>query len=85
MGEVKTLALLGTTDCSLCESALDLLMSMPELRGVRLQVIDVTRIDDGVERYGARVPVLRYSKHELDAPLTRERVSAWYRRIAQSV
>jgi len=78
MGERPTLCLLGTQDCSLCDAALDLLMSMPELRGARLQVVDIVHLDEGVDRYGSRIPVLLYAGHELDGPLTRERVSVWY-------
>jgi hypothetical protein len=81
MSESETLALLGTRDCSLCESALNLLMSMPELRGTRLRVVDILDLHDGVERYGHRIPVLSRAGQELDAPLTRERIIVWYRRL----
>ena len=64
----RALTLLSTEHCSLCERALDLLLSMPELRGVTLRVVDVARDDALLERYGARVPVLVRAGRELDWP-----------------
>lgn len=62
------MTLLSTEHCSLCEQAIDLLASMPELRGMTLEVVDVAAYDDLLERYGERVPVLRFDERELDWP-----------------
>lgn len=64
----RTLTLLSTEHCSLCERALDLLLSMPELRGLTLRVVDVARDDALLERYGERLPVLLWAERELDWP-----------------
>jgi hypothetical protein len=64
----RTLTLLSTEHCTLCEQALDLLLSMPELRGLTLEVVDVARDDALLERYGMRLPVLILGARELDWP-----------------
>lgn len=69
------LVLLSTDHCHLCEQALDLLTSMPELRGRALAVLDVAGDDALLERYGERVPVLAVGDLELDWPFTRDEVA----------
>lgn len=64
----STLLLLSTEHCTLCEQALDLLLSMPELRGTTLNVVDVAEHEALLERYGPRLPVLCYEGRELDWP-----------------
>ena len=81
MGEYRSMAfrnlvLLSTEHCSLCEQALDLLVSMPELRGLPLHVVDVAEDETLLERYGARLPVLAVAGRELDWPFSREEVVA---------
>lgn len=66
------LTLLSTDHCTLCERALDLLASMPELRGRRLDVVDVAGDQALLERYGERLPVLQVNGRELDWPFTRD-------------
>jgi Glutaredoxin-like domain (DUF836) len=55
---IKSLILYSTSACSLCERAERLLRSMPELRSVTLDVVDIA--DDGplLARYGESIPVL---------------------------
>jgi hypothetical protein len=69
------LVLLSTEHCTLCEQALDLLVSMPELRGRTLDVVDVAADDALLERYGPRLPVLKIADRELAWPFTREDVA----------
>jgi hypothetical protein len=69
------LVLLSTEHCTLCEQALDLLISMPELRGRALDVVDVAADDALLERYGPRLPVLKIADTELAWPFTREDVA----------
>ncbi|NKB97677.1 MAG: glutaredoxin family protein [Pseudomonadales bacterium] len=67
-----------TTDgCSLCEVALDQILGMPLLAGLRMEVIDVALDDDLVARYGATLPVLVFSDHELHAPFDAAKVEQW--------
>lgn len=65
------LILYSTDHCTLCERALDLLASMPELRGHSLVVVDVARDDALLVRYGPRLPVLALGPHELAWPFGR--------------
>ena len=50
--------LYSTDYCTLCEQALDLLLSMPELAGTQLKVVDVAQDEALQVRYGERLPVL---------------------------
>jgi glutaredoxin len=68
------LVLYSTEHCALCERAIDLLFSMPELRSVTLDVVDVADDDTLAERYGARLPVLAGGGTELDWPFDRTAV-----------
>lgn len=82
MADRPALKLMSTPGCSLCEQALDLLLSMPELAGWRLAVVDVVNLENGVERYGERLPVLVSGDRELDGPLGREAVRVWISALA---
>jgi len=68
--ESGRLVLLSTKHCSLCEQALDLLFSMPELGGHPLRVVDVVDDDTLLARYGERLPVLVVHGQELFWPFT---------------
>ena len=57
MSEIRVI-LYSTDHCTLCEQALDLLLSMPELAGRQLDVVDVAEDDALLSRYGERLPVL---------------------------
>ena len=70
-----SLVLLSTEHCSLCEQALDALLSMPELRGHALQVVDVADDDVLLARYGEHLPVLRYRGATLYWPFTRSELA----------
>jgi hypothetical protein len=71
------LVLLSTEHCTLCEKALDILFSMPELRGRSLQVVDVAEDDALQSRFGERIPVLLDSGRELGWPFTAAEVARW--------
>lgn len=75
MNDSRTLVLLSTEHCTLCEAALDLLLSMPELKGMTLDVVDVALHEELQGRYGQRLPVLRYAGRELDWPFDGPRVA----------
>ena len=55
---VLELTLYSTDHCTLCDQALDLLFSMPELAGQSVQVVDVATDDALLAQYGERLPVL---------------------------
>jgi hypothetical protein len=68
------LLLYSTDPCSLCERALDLLFSMPELRALTLDVVDVADDPALTDRYGPRIPVLMVGPVELGWPFDRASV-----------
>jgi hypothetical protein len=84
------LLLLSTDHCSLCEKALDLLLSMPELQGLGLDVVDVADDDALLSRFADRLPVLAVRSADnsltdtLDWPFNPAAVSGWLRQLEQS-
>lgn len=68
------MVLYSTGGCTLCEQALELLLSMPELSGLALRVVDVADQDELLQRYGERIPVLGFAGREIDPPLDRDTV-----------
>ncbi|MDH3642660.1 MAG: glutaredoxin family protein [Gammaproteobacteria bacterium] len=71
-----SIVLYSTDHCTLCDRALDLLLSMPELQGRSLEVVDVAADDALLDRYGERLPVLRFGVRELSWPFSAQDVSA---------
>ncbi len=69
-----SLLMYGTSACSLCDQAFDVLMSMPELAGLTLRVVDVAADAALTERYGERLPVLALGSAELDWVFTADQV-----------
>ena len=61
--------LFSTDHCTLCDDALELLFSMPELAGHSVRVVDVAADDTLIDVYGERLPVLEVS--ETGGSLTR--------------
>ncbi len=55
------LVLFKTDHCALCEEALELLFSMPDLAGHSVRVVDIASDDALIERYAERLPVLLVS------------------------
>ena len=58
---VFELTLYSTDHCTLCDQALELLFSMPELAGQSVRVVDVAMDDTLTAQYGERLPVLEVS------------------------
>ena len=63
------LILYSTEHCSLCDEALELLFSMPELAGQSVRVVDVATDDQLLARFGERLPVLEVRAAGADARL----------------
>ena len=72
-----TLKLYTTDHCSLCEQALDTLLSMPEMAGFELITQDIALDDQLLQTYGEAIPVLKVGEHELKSPFDRERIKRW--------
>jgi hypothetical protein len=52
------LVLFSTDHCTLCDEALDMLLSMPELAGRSVRVIDVAEDAELLDSLGERIPIL---------------------------
>ena len=74
---VRQLELLTTSECSLCEQAMDLLLANVSLAGWQLQALDIAYHDDLLQRFGSEIPVLRYQDRLLKWPFTPGQVQAW--------
>jgi len=74
MPVTKSLTLYSTDGCHLCESAERMLRSMPELRRVTLDVVDI--VDDAtlLARYGTMIPVLAATTREIVWPFNADDV-----------
>ena len=81
---MSSLQLYSTEHCSLCEQALDLLLSLPELAGHTLTVLDIADSESLLIEYGERIPVLKAGQSELCAPFDRNAVVAWLNQLAQA-
>ena len=77
------LVLYSTDHCSLCDQALELLLSMPDLRGLSVRVVDIADDDHLLARLGERITVLGLvsSEVELNWPFDRDAVLAWLRQV----
>lgn len=74
--------LLSTDHCSLCEQALDLLLSMPEIAGLELVVVDIANHPRLESAYADQIPVLRAMGLELAAPFAAQDVLKFLDRLA---
>ena len=54
------LILYSTEHCQLCEQALDLLLSMPELAGRTVRVVDIAADDQLFAELAEAIPVLEF-------------------------
>ena len=78
-GTSRTLILYSTPACHLCERAIELLRSMPELSQLTVDEVDISCDAPLLERYGRRIPVLARatSGRELDWPFNADDVIEW--------
>lgn len=68
MGSILEIELLMTLGCHLCDDAEAVVRrALPKARIVR---IDIGENDQDIERYGTRIPVVRYAGNELDWPFS---------------
>ncbi len=71
-----TLTLYSTQACQLCDRALEMLRSMPELCHVKLDVIDIALDDELLSRYERVIPVVRSTSGEILWPFNADEVLA---------
>ena len=56
--EKPTIKFYTTSACHLCEKAIQLLSSMPEVTEITVIVSDISHSAELMERYGTRIPVI---------------------------
>ena len=77
------LILYSTDHCTLCDEALDMLLSMPELGGSSVRVVDIAVEDELYVRFAEHIPVLADvdGGAELVWPFNQASVLAWLGQI----
>jgi glutaredoxin len=71
-----TLTLYSTQACQLCDRALEMLRSMPELSHFELDVVDIALDDELLSRYEQLIPVLQAPRGEIAWPFNADEVLA---------
>tara|TARA_B100000902_G_C27166658_1_gene841586 strand:+ start:96 stop:341 length:246 start_codon:yes stop_codon:yes gene_type:complete len=66
-----------TQHCSLCDAALDLLLSLPEARGFGLTTLDIAADQNLLNEFGERIPVIAIGDVQLDAPFDALTLQRW--------
>lgn len=74
---MREIVLYTTEHCSLCDAAIDLLLSLPEIRGCSLRTLDIATSDQLIVEFGQRIPVVAIGDAELDAPFNAEKLREW--------
>ena len=78
----KQVLLFTTLGCHLCDQAHGMVNYLLEneserLQNVHLKLIEITEDDGLVERYGVRIPVLKFGNSELSWPFEIEELHSW--------
>jgi glutaredoxin-like protein DUF836 len=68
IGVAMKVELLMTLGCHLCDDAEQIVRRA--LPTVVVEHVDIAESDEGIERYGTRIPVLRINGKELDWPFS---------------
>lgn len=63
---MKTVYLYSTPGCHLCDLAWEILAPIVTHLPVRLEEVDIAEADELIERYGIRIPVLKFVEHDED-------------------
>lgn len=74
---MREIVLYTTEHCSLCDAAMDLLLSLPEIRGCTLRTLDIATSDQLMVEFGSRIPVIVVGDAQLDAPFDAEKLRLW--------
>jgi glutaredoxin len=57
---MNTIRLYSTPGCHLCEMAKDIIFPLLDHYALYLEEIDIAESDELIERYGVRIPVLKF-------------------------
>jgi hypothetical protein len=80
--QMREIVLYTTEHCSLCDAAMDLLLSIPEIRGCTLRTLDIATSDQLMVEFGQRSPVVAIGDAQLDAPFDAEKLREWLQKNA---
>ena len=61
---------------------MDLLLSIPEIRGCTLRTLDIATSDELMVEFGQRIPVVAIGDAQLDAPFDAEKLREWLQKNA---
>jgi len=77
--QARELILYSTPACHLCETAQAVIAPFLGSLNISLQEVDISDSDDLMEKYGIRIPVLRFSgyEQELGWPFSEEEFLAF--------
>lgn len=83
----QVVELLGTQGCHLCDVAERMVRRLALNCGVQIQYLDIANDPDLVERYGMRIPVLKWvigsnDVPELNWPFSEEEFINWATQVA---
>ena len=75
---MRTLELYSTSACHLCDQALAIIKPY-EGKHFNLKVVDIADSDSLLERYGIRIPVVKFtdSEEELGWPFSNDEFASW--------
>jgi hypothetical protein len=78
---MKEIVFYTTQHCSLCEAAMDALLSLPEVQGSSLRTIDIALDDALMAQYGALIPVVAVGASQLEAPFDQDTLRQWLQNL----
>lgn len=83
---MKTIYVYSTSGCHLCELAWDILAPLVSHLPLRMEEVEIADVDELVERYGVRIPVVKFadSDEELGWPFDSAQAFAFLQRHAMS-
>lgn len=79
--KMKEIVFYTTQHCSLCEAAMDALLSLPEVQGSSLRTIDIALDDALMAQYGALIPVVAVGASQLEAPFDQDTLRQWLQNL----
>lgn len=75
---MKTVYLYSTSGCHLCDVAWDILAPLISCLPLRLEEVDIAESDELIDRYGIRIPVLKFHDHEEELGWPFDSIQAQY-------
>ena len=82
---MKTVHLYSTPGCHLCELAKEIVAPLLNHYALFLEEIDIAESDDLIERYGVRIPVLKFPgcSDDLSWPFDAAQVQSFFNELVE--